>query len=116
MDVSGLNKKCKAHIALSPYWNGLTHIGQQVKRHFVPIYFVWWTSPKNDFEKFGDTAFVELFLPDKKLLQLGVRDPNYILRKSVVFTNLASLFPGSAPITIITNFPTNRVVIARPRY
>jgi len=50
-------------------------------------------------------ADVELFLPTKKLLQLDVDDPKYILRKPLVFTNLASLFPGTGRVTGFTNFP-----------
>ena len=105
MDVNGLNRDCKAYVALSPYWNGLTQLGQTPRDNFVPIYFIWWTSPKNDAEKFGDCVDVELFLPTKKLLQLHVRESRYILRKPVVFTNLAELFHGTAPITVFTNFP-----------
>jgi hypothetical protein len=114
MDVNGLNRDCKAHVALSPHCNGLTKLGQKPRKNFVPIYFVWWTSPQNDAEKYGDVAFVELFSPTKKLLQLGVRDPKYILREPVVFTNLESLFPGTAPITVFTNFPVHHGPIGRP--
>jgi hypothetical protein len=107
MDVDRLNRECEAHVALSPYWNGLTTLGQKPRKYFVPIYFVWWTSTENDAEKYGDVAYVELFAPTKKLLQLGVREPKYILRKPLVFTNFASLFPGNAPIRVFTNFPVN---------
>jgi len=104
MDVNGLNRDCKAHVALTPDWNGLSELGQTPRGNvFVPIYYVWWT-PKNETNKFGG-ASVELFLPTKKLLQLDVRESRYILRKPVVFTNLAEIFPGTAPITVFTNFP-----------
>jgi hypothetical protein len=105
MDVDGLNRDCKAHVAVSPYWSGLAKLGQMPRKDFVPIYFVWWTTPKNDAEGLGSVADVELFLPTKKLLQLDVDDPKYILRKPLVFTNLASLFPGTGRITIFTNKP-----------
>jgi hypothetical protein len=107
IDVNGLNRDCKAHVALSPYWNGLSRLGQKPKKNFVPIYYVWWTSPKNDVEGYGGVASVELFPPTKKLLQLSVDDPKYILRKAVVFADLDSLFPGTAPIAVFTNFPVN---------
>jgi hypothetical protein len=115
MDVSGLNRDCTAHVALSPYWNGLTTLGQKPSKNFVPIYYVWWTSPKNDAEGYGGVARVELFSPTKKLLQLSIDDPKYILRKPVVFTNLDSLFPGTAPITVFTNYPVNTRPVREPR-
>jgi hypothetical protein len=101
MDVNGLNRDCKAHVAVSPYWNGLSRIGQVPKKNFVPIYSVWWTSPRNDAEGYGDVAYVELFLPAKKLLQLSIDDPKYILRKPLVFTNLDSLFPGTGQVSVL---------------
>jgi hypothetical protein len=100
MDVDGLNQECKAHIAASPFWNGLAKLGQVPARAFVPIYYVWWTTPENDAEGFGSVASVELFLPTEKLLQLYVRDPKYILRKPLVFTNLVSLFPGTGRVIV----------------
>jgi len=114
MDVNGLNRDCKAHVALSPFWNGLASLGQKPTKRFVPIYYVWWTTPKNDAEGYGGVARVELFSPTKKLLELSVDDPKYILRKPLVFTNLESLFPGTAPITVFTNFPVNHGPIGRP--
>jgi hypothetical protein len=105
MDVNGLNRDCKAHIALTPFWNGLAKFGQVPGKNFVPIYNVWWTTPENDAAGFGDVAYVELFLPTKKLLQLDVHDPKYILRKPLIFTNLNSLFPGTGRITVFTNEP-----------
>ena len=101
MDVAGLNRDCKAHIAVSPHWNGLAKLGETPKGNFVPIYYVWWTSPENDAEGFGGVARVELFLPTRKLLQMSVDDPKYILRKPLVFTNLASLFPGTGRISVL---------------
>jgi hypothetical protein len=100
MDVNGLNRDCKAHTSLSTFWNGLTKLGQEPRDKFVPMYFIWWTSPKNDSEGFGDVAYVELFLPTRKLLQLSVYDPKYILRKPLVLTNLNSLFPGTGRVTV----------------
>jgi hypothetical protein len=98
MDVKGLNRDCKVHVALSPFWNGLVHLGEKPQKQFVPIYFVWWTSPTNDLEGHGNVAYVELFAPTKTLLQLCVSDPKYILRKPLEFTNLDSLLPGTAPV------------------
>lgn len=106
MDVNELNRDCTAHVTVSPFWNRLTMPGQKpTGKVFVPIYYVWWT-PRNEADKFGG-ADVELFLPTKQLLQLCVREPKYILRKPVIFTNLDELFPGTAPITVFTNFPVN---------
>jgi hypothetical protein len=114
MDVSGLNRDCKVHVAVSPYWNGLARLGQKPGRKFVPIYYVWWTNPEKDANGFDGVASVELFLPTKKLLQLDFLTPKYILRKPLVFTNLDSLFPGTAKITIVTNPPVPRRAIGRP--
>jgi hypothetical protein len=98
MDVKGLNRDCKAHIALSPFWNGLAHLGEMPQKRFVPIYYVWWTSPENDQEGHGSVASVELYAPTKKLLQLSVSNSKYILRTPLIFTNLDSLLPGTAPV------------------
>jgi hypothetical protein len=108
IDVKGLNHDFKPHVELSPFWNGLSKLGQRPKKSFVPIYFVWW-KPKS--EESG-SAFVELFLPKKMLIQLTVEDPKYILRKELVFTNLAALFPGSALIT--SNGPVKPQIIRPP--
>lgn len=98
MDVKGLNRDCKAHVALSPFWNGLSRLGEKPQRQFVPIYFVWWTSRTNDLEGHGNVAYVEFFTPTKTLLQLSVSDSKYILRRPLAFTNLDSLLPGTAPV------------------
>jgi hypothetical protein len=107
MDVAGLNRDCKAHVALSPYWNGFPHLGGSPGTQFVPIYFVWWTSLDNEMSDAGDKAHVELYAPTKTLLQLSVQDQKYILRKALVFTNLASLFPGVA--SVHTNYPVKTI-------
>jgi hypothetical protein len=101
IDVNGLNRDCKVHLALSSEMKELNI----PRGKFAPVYFIWWTSPKNDAEHSGDAAYVELFAPSNKLLQLSVRDPKYILRKPLQFTNLESLFPGTAPIHVFTNYP-----------
>ncbi|MGD0743719.1 MAG: hypothetical protein ABSA45_01055 [Verrucomicrobiota bacterium] len=98
MDVNGLNRDCKAHVALSPFWNGLTKLGERPQKQFVPIYYVWWTSLTNDLEGYGSVASVELYAPTKMLLQLTVTEPKYNLRKPLVLTNLNFLFPGTAPV------------------
>lgn len=99
MDVQGLSRDCVAHIALTADMNSF----EPPRGKITPIYFVWWT-PKENKDKPGSVAYVELYLPTKTLLQLEVNDPKYILRAPVVFTNLAALFPGKATIT--TNWPT----------
>ncbi|MDE3100106.1 MAG: hypothetical protein KGJ88_11595 [Verrucomicrobiota bacterium] len=104
MDVKGLNRDYRVHIALSPFWNGLSTLGEMPRKQFVPIYYVWWT---NDRGGRGGVADVELFEPTKTLLQLDVQDPKYILRQPLAFTNLAALFPGVA--TISTNYPVKTI-------
>jgi hypothetical protein len=103
-DVNGSNRDCKADVALSPYWNGLATLGQKPRKRYLPILFVWWATRQNDAEGYGDVACVELFYPTKKLLQLSVDDPKYIFRKPLAFMNLEELFPGTAPITVFTNY------------
>jgi len=112
MDVDGLNRDCTLHIAVSPIWNGLAKLGSKPRKRFVPIYYVWWTSGAQSAEGSGDVAHVELFAPANRLLQLSVRDPKFILRKPLAFTNLDSLFPGTAPVQ--TNFPVNTIYLAAP--
>lgn len=111
MDVKGLNRDCKVHTAVSPFWNGLVNLGDRPRSQFVPIYYVWWTSPEDEANG-GSTANVEFFSPTKKLLQLTVSDPKYILRKPLVFTNLADLFLGVAPIH--TNHPVKTIYMPSP--
>jgi hypothetical protein len=102
MDVKSLNRDCRVKVEIDNFWNGLAPGKQMTNRRFVPIYNVWWLSSKDEAEG-GDTAYVQLFAPTKTLLQLSVRNSTYNLRKALVFTNLADLFPGIAPIH--TNYP-----------
>ncbi len=106
MDVKALSRDCKARIAVSPMWSGLTELGDVPQKDFVPIYYVWWVPLENDAPG-NSPASVELYLPDKGLIQLRVDDPKYILRPPLVFTNLATLFPGVAPI--FTNHPVKTI-------
>lgn len=110
MDVVGLNRDCRVRVEINRFWNGLNRNEELKKPKIVPIYDVWWFSAK-DLSEGGDTAYVQLFSPTKTLLQLRVRDPKYILRKPIVFTNLDVLFPGVAPI--VTNRPSAPIVIPR---
>lgn len=87
MDVVGLNRECTIRVEPNSYWNH----DLRAKGEFVPIYDVFWISPKNKTEGSGDAAFVSLFAPTKTLISLRVRDSKYILRKPLVFTNLAEL-------------------------
>ena len=107
IDVNALNRDCKVKVTLSTYWNGVTRVGQIPRKRFVPLYDVSWLSPQNQSEHYGDVAFVELYLPARKLIQFCVSDSRYILRKPLVFTNLASLFPGTARILVFTNRPAH---------
>jgi len=104
MDIAALNQHCDVIV-----------LPEDVYIHsppgkFVPVYCVYW-KPKNG-ESLGD-AEVRLFTPTKKLLSLHVEDAKYILRKPLVFTNLAALFPGVAPV--ITNYPKAPIWINDPR-
>jgi hypothetical protein len=101
MDVNRLNRECRVEVGVSAYWNGLDRFGQVPKKNFVPIYGVYWMSPQNDADAFGDVASVELFLPTKQLLQLSAHDPKYNLNKPFVITNPASLFPGTGRVTVL---------------
>ena len=106
IDVSRLQRECRAHIALSPYWNGVQRLGQEPKKDIVPIYYIWWTSSENERDGYGGVARVEVFLPERKLLQLSVDDPKYILREPLMFKDLNPLFPGTGKIDIFTNYPS----------
>jgi hypothetical protein len=107
-DVQKLNRDCVVHVVLDPYWNDVK-LGQLPKDKFTPIYYLWW-SPKGSKGVSDFTgASVELFLPTKTLLSLSVKDPKYVLRPPVVFTNLAALFPGKGIIT--TNSQTEPIVV-----
>lgn len=102
MDVRALNRDCRVSVTID------TAYVQAPPGKFVPIYFVSWI-PTNGI---GDAASVRLFTPTKAILQLRVEDPKYILRKPLIFTNLAALFPGVA--TIHTNHPIPPVYISSP--
>jgi hypothetical protein len=105
MDVKTMNADCS--VTVKPD----TGLFESPHGKFVPIYYVSWTRKgyehKHDVASVirGDVASVRVFTPTKTLMQLRVEDPKYILRDPIVFTNLASLFPGTAPITVFTNYP-----------
>ncbi len=112
VDVGRLNHDCKVELQPDDFWNGLPRGAQLTKSNFVPIYDISWLSPRNVKEHYGDVAFLQLYSPTKKLLQFTVGDPRYISRPPLVFTNLASLFPGDAPIH--TNYPVKPIWITQP--
>jgi hypothetical protein len=99
VDVRALEKDCQTRIKVNDFWNGVEP-GKQIKsKTFVPLYDISWAAP-NKARNFGVAASVELFTPTKTLLQLQVYYPEYILRKPIVFTNLAELLTStSAPPT-----------------
>lgn len=112
MDVKSLNQDCRVKVEIDHFWNGIVPGKKMAGRQFVPIYDVWWLSPKD--ETAGrDTAYVQFFAPTRTLLQLSVRNSKYNLRKPLVFTNLAALFPGVAPI--YTNHPVKTTYPPPPR-
>jgi hypothetical protein len=112
VDVARLNRDCKVEATINDFWNGVPTGAQFTKKRFIPIYDVSWLSPRNQSEHYGDVAFVELYAPTKKLLQLSIEDPKYISRPPLIFTNLAALFPGIAPIR--TNYPAKPILITQP--
>jgi hypothetical protein len=103
MDVAALNRDCSVSATID------TAYVQAPSGKFVPIYWIAWI-PKNGESRCA--ADVRLFTPTKALLQLRVEDPKYILRKPLVFTNLAALFPGVAPIH--TNYPVKSIYMPAP--
>src|SRR5208283_581649 len=84
INLEALNKSCRVGVFLNPFWNGLSRIGQLPAQQFVPIYDVGWFSRTNDVEHSGSVVLVELYLPEKRLLQLFIHDARYIMRKPVV--------------------------------
>ncbi len=109
VDVNLLNENCDSHVGLSPHWNGIAKLGDKHKGStFTPIYYVWWT-PKGKTVEDRSIAYVELFLPTKKLLQLTVYEGKYILRKPLAISGLDLLFPSNATIT--TNYPSAPVIL-----
>lgn len=87
MDVKALNQECQTQIRLYPIANPV----KDKKGRFVPVYDVCWISPENKANNYGDVASVRVFTPTKTLVSLRVEDPKYMLRKPLVFTNLAEL-------------------------
>jgi len=83
MDVAGLNRDCSVKVELD---NVYVH---PPTGKFVPVYYVVWS--KNHVGPGSGVASVRVFTPTKTLLQLRVEDPKYILRKPIVFNNLAEL-------------------------
>ena len=98
MDVKAMERDCR--ITVKPD-NVYVH---PPRGKFVPIYDISWVRkgfvPNGDVLNAisNDVASVMLFTPTKTLLQLDVMDPKYILRKPLIFTNLDSLLPGTAPV------------------
>jgi len=118
IDVAGLNRDCKVQVALEPWVNGLATLGDKPSGSFVPVYFIWWKPlhPHEMGRRMGDdveAAHVELYLPAKKLLQFGVSDPKYNLRKPLVITNMAAVFPGTGRVTTM---PPPRTIDANSPY
>jgi hypothetical protein len=92
MDVTSLNRDGVVRIEPESFANqGLKRTGK-----FVPIYFVYWQSPKNRTDGYGSAASVKLFAPTKTLMSLRVEDSKYILRPPLVFTNLNELLTEPA--------------------
>lgn len=105
IDVGKLNRDCRHHVRLISSWG--VSLGKRPRKPFVPIYDVWWATPKQDAENYGDVVDVQLIRPGNKLLSIQVLDPQYIVGKPLIITNLAAFFPGTAPTAIITNIPAD---------
>ena len=93
IDVEGLNRDHRLRIEPDKIY-----IRSQPDK-FVPAYWVGWykqSDPSKYYlsnSEWEPVASVFLFLPTKKLLQLRVEDPTYILRKPIQVTNAASFSP-----------------------
>lgn len=103
VDVKALNRDCQLTVASSPVLNYVGSGKEPIRRMFAPTYDVMWKSSN------GPAAGVQLYLPDKLLIQLNIEDPKYNLRPPIIFTNLAALFPGTA--LIHTNYPVSPTVL-----
>ena len=98
MDVEALNRDCNLQI------RPVMVTGEGAAARFVPRYFVSWAKEP---EGKGSEAWVELFLPTKKLEILHVMNSKYILRKPLQFTNLDLLLSQTnAPAE--TNVPAKQ--------
>ena len=97
VDVARLESNCQAVVKASEYWNRVKRGAKVTKRPFVPMYDVTWRSPEN-LAKGGATAYVQLYLPTSRLLQLKCEDSKFMMRSPLLLTNVATLFPGSAPV------------------
>ncbi len=86
MDVAGLNRDCAMHAAPTTHWNRFRWNTPFTNATFTPIYSVYWIPRQSTDNQVAAT--VELFAPDKTLLDLRVENPRYILRKPLHFTNL----------------------------
>lgn len=106
VDVKALNHDCQLTVASSPVFNYVGSGKEPIRRMFAPTYDVTWRL-SND-----PAAHVQLYLPNKLLIQLAVYVPRYNLRPPIVFTNLAGLFPGQAVIK--TNYPVTPIVVEAP--
>jgi len=108
MDVKAINRDCSITVKVSSLY------GQLPGDKFVPVYEVRWT--RKGFENAsdlpsviqGDAASVLVAVPTKKLLQLRVEDPQYILRRTLDLPNLNSLFPGKGSVSVEP--PPKRIV------
>ena len=106
MDVAGLNRDCVMHAAPATHWNRFRWNTPFTNVTFTPIYEVYWIPRQST--NIQIAATVELFAPDKTLLELRVEDPKYILRKPFHFTDLDKLLAN--PISVHTRglFPEGK--------
>lgn len=103
MDVAGLNRDCVVHTAPASHWNRFRWKPPFTNATFTPIYSVDWIPRQSTNNQLAAT--VELFAPDKTLLNLRVEDPKYILRKPVRFTNLDKLLANPITLRSMSIFP-----------
>lgn len=81
MDVTGLNRDFKTIIAPE------TSDGRGARREFGRVWWVYWAVGQ---EGEGSVASIRLSLPEKRLMQLRVENPKYILRDPLPPLDVAS--------------------------
>ena len=87
VDVKGLNRDCQLTVASSPVLNNVVSGKKPTRRMFAPTYDVTWRTTN------GPAAYVQLYLPDKLLIQLAIDDPKYNLRPPLFSPTWRRFFP-----------------------
>ena len=106
MDVAGLNRDCVMNAAPATHWNRFRWNTPFTNAMFTPIYSVYWVPRQSTNNEIAAT--VELFAPDKTLLDLRMEDPKYILRKPFHFTDLDKLLANPISVHDMGRFSPGR--------